>query len=367
MNGVPRRSGAPFTVDACGRLPHTTCRAARGWLVPRWLVACGGGRCCCACARRRSAAPGARRRWVVASRRRNGRRRRCASSRRRRVVGLRRVVVLRIRAWRRRPAGGGGWSLVVRPPPCALGVSRRARARGRWCRAVLRVASPARRGGDGVAFARRRHRVGAASGGAAFARHRRLVVSPGGGASRSRGAVARRWWRWMSQSSRSIVVHCCWRCWTLPAATLEHFRLAHLRVRLACGPRVALRARLITPRRACVTDTARPSGWAVSGFARRAPWAGAGSWFSLVRVVARGRFSNGALSVLALSSASSPRRPGRSRFLGCSPMAQRNAGSLSFSVSLFGFSSSRGPYFVACDGGSFGYRAPPRSSIAGAP
>jgi hypothetical protein len=196
------RRSSPFRCTFhCRRVrPFAAHHLSRGAGVVGSTVACGGGgRCCCACARRRSAAPGARRRWVVASRRRNGRRRRCASSRRRRVVGPRRVVVLRIRAWRRRPAGGGGWSLVVRPPPCALGVSRRARAVGgaaqfcAWRRRLVGAVTASRSRGAAIASVRRvavlrsRGIVGSSFRRAAV-RRVRAVPSPvdGGGGCRSR-------------------------------------------------------------------------------------------------------------------------------------------------------------------------------------
>jgi hypothetical protein len=71
------------------------------------------------------------------------------------------VAVLRIRAWRRRLAGGGGWSLVVRPLPCALGVSRRARAVGgaaqfcAWRRRLVGAVTASRSRGAAIASVRR--------------------------------------------------------------------------------------------------------------------------------------------------------------------------------------------------------------------
>ena len=155
-----------------------------------------------------------------------------------------------------------------------------------------------------------------ARGGVAFARCRRLVVSTGGGASRSRGAVARRWWGCPKAFFRCDVAVVAigrralrMRCPDIVGGGA--FIYAHLRV---FGVRAAL-ARLPTP-----TPLRR---------LRLVP---------LGDVVVRGRFPMVRCSLPAPSSASSPPAPGRCRFFGCVThgTAQTRL-SLFSSLSPFGF------------------------------
>jgi hypothetical protein len=132
------------------------------------------------------------------------------------------------------------------------------------------------------------------------------------------------------------------------------FASLRLRVLVACGPRVALRARLITPRRVCHRhrppfgvggERVRSSGplvrrrLVVFACSRRRPRS-----FPLVRSLCwRSR-------LLPL-----PAAPDAVAFSAALPWHSATRVLSHFSFSHFGFLLSPcGPYFVACDGGSFG-------------